>query len=285
MRAPSARLVLFFWKTYFFRPANNPIPAAVAVLLAFFHLEGGLDKSHIALALYIVVAGHVFTGHVFHGRERAGCAGDESPLLRFFQALPLPGRKVFLSYLAASTAYMVLVAAVLGFLLVRFMSLPDWTNLEIVTRAGPGGDSVTVVQGFSVSARGIHSPASMVLEKSILFDTLREVGGAGRWITAYMAAAFLYVSVLPIYQAFRAPRRRDLPAFLLRLPFAAYGCLGAVLLAEVVLTQRTMGISFRFLAVHAEEAALLFLILLAATILSFAAMSRAVWKELGRSAT
>jgi len=279
-RSRTFSLVFFFLKTYFFRPANNPVFVVLAVFLLFFFAEGSLDRYHVALLLYLSVVAHYFTGNMFAGESSPESGRWISPLERWFQAIPVTGRHVYTAYLVSSFLYTALLFALLTLLMSRLSALPDFVGGETVTAPGPDGETVRIYRGFAVNARGVHLPAMVVLERSLFFDSLARLGAGSFFLAAFYMLVALYITVLHVYRQTCRPSGSARICF---LPMTAYLLAGLVLLTELTLSQREIGLSVRFLFDHVFEARLLFAALSLFTAVVTARMARSTWVRLGRS--
>jgi len=275
----TSRLTLFFAKTYFFHPRSNPVPVALLVFLVFLWVEKSLDPFHLALVIYLSVLGHHFTGGVFgNGRGRGGGSPDHR-LGPFYRVLPARAGEIFAGYVAAVLLYGIAVYALLGPLLADALALPDWESLEVIRSARGDGDSVTVVRGFAVSARGIRTPAMRIIEPSLLFDGAGSLRGGWISLAAAYLILFVYVSVLPVYRAL-GPHR--LAGAIHRIPLAAYLLLGVVFVSEIILTSRETGAWTAVVRSHTGVTGAALLALAAGTALSILIMSRTIVSRLRR---
>lgn len=276
----TAALSLFLLKTYFLNPFNNPVFAVFAAAIAFFAVEGSLNKYHVALVLYLGVLGHLFVGNLFGTGGARPPEGERLPLMRFFQALPVPRKKIFTAYFAATLLYMAIFGLVFGFLLTRLMRLPDIEPIDYVKSIGPDGDTITTLRGFAYSARGVPSFVAITLEKSILFDLVGRSVAVKLFVGAYYGAVFLYIFILHAWQRFSKPGRGALRNILHRVPLAFFIALGVLFAAELVLTQKEMGYWTRAVVRHGEAVGAVMAAVIAVTLLSVGDMSRAIVREL-----
>jgi len=280
LRTPALSLTLFFLKTFFFNPLNNPAFLASTVVIVFFSVIGSLDKYHVALVLYLAVLSHLYVGNMFRNREEeSGDAG--APVVRYFRGLPIPGRRMYFSYVLASAIYAGVTYSVLGLLLFKLMQLPDLVGLEFVRMPAPDGDTLTVVRGFGVSARGVHFPVSFVLERSFLFDAAAGIRNGWYFLSAYYLFVFLYLSAYQVHRQLRKRRSFLQRGILCSLPLAFYSLLGIAFASELILTQKETGIFVRLVLGHPEITRTVFLAVAAITVLSALWMSRSIAADLG----
>ena len=272
-------LTIFFLRTFHFNPLNNPVFIIIAILIVFFYVEGSLDKYHLALMLYLAVLGHCFAGNMFQSSRYEDKQASRVPMNRHFQALPLSGRNVYIAYLFSSFFYAVLITTALVVLLTQFMHLPDLSDITFTTTVTPDGDTVTTVTGLAFSPRLIPYLVSFDLEKSIFFDAIARCGGTPLLIALYFILAFIYISVYQVFREFdRAPWT---PAgFLHRFPLGVYLLFTLIFLAEVMLSQREMGIGIGFIRHHVEATSLFFIGTVLVTILSVICMSKTIVSKL-----
>jgi hypothetical protein len=273
-------LAIFFLRTFHFNPLNNPVFVLIVILLVFFYVEGSLDKYHIALMLYLSVLGHCFIGNMFRPSREEERNLSHVPMTRHFQALPVSGRGIFISYFLSSTLYAIIISSALVILLTQFMKLPDLADMEFTRSVAPDGDTITTVTGIAFSRRFIPRFVSFVLEKSLLFDLIAKTGGAPLLICLYFVLAYVYISVFQVFNECRRLQRKSLLGLFHRLPFGVYFLFALIFLTEVMLSQREIGIGTRFI-LHRLDVTLLFLIVsVVLTILSIALMSTAILSKL-----
>jgi len=268
-------LAIFFLKTYFFNPLNNPVFVTCGVLVAFFAMEGSLDRHHAALMLYLAIPAHLFVGNMFResvDEEEPGAP----PIRRWFRVLPVRGGQVYVAYLLAAAAYAIAFCAVFGFVLARLMRPPDIEPLDTLVSVGPDGDTITTLRGFAYSPRGIPSFVTLAIEKSLFFDFLAKGPVAPLFIAGYYVLAFLYVSAYHVYRQFGAAGGTRPGQLANRIPLAFVLLLGAAFAAELVLSQKEMGDWTRALLGSVDLVSGVFAAMLAATAVSTALMSRSI---------
>ena len=252
----------------------------IAILVVFFYVEGSLDKYQIALMLYLSVISHCFVGNMFRRSKEIDENALSAPITRHFQAMPVSGREVYLSYLLSSTIYAVFICTALVVLLAHFMKLPDLAHIEFYKSVTPEGDTITTVTGIHFSRRFIPSFVSFVMEKSILFDLISKVGGAPLLIILYFVLAFIYISIFQVYREFRRTQRKFLSDLFHRLPFGVFLLVALIFLTEVMLSQQEIGIGIRFILQHLDVALIVLVVTVFTTCVSIIIMSKTVLTEL-----
>ncbi len=280
VRNRTASLILFLLRTYFLNPLNNPVFAVFAAALAFFAVDGSLDRYHVALVLYLGVLSHLFVGNLFGTGGARVAEGERLPLMHFFQALPLARKKIFSAYFVSILIYMTLFALAFGLVLVRLMGLPDIEPIDYVQSIGPEGDTITTLRGFVYSPRGIPSFVAITLEKSMLFDLIGRSVAIKLMAIFYYGSAFLYIFILHGWRRFSRPTVSPLRNLFHRLPLAFLFGLGILFAAELVLTQKEVGMWTRTLIEHADGAAMVVVAMTALTLISVVDMSRSIVREL-----
>ena len=273
-------LAIFFLKSFHFNPLNNPVFAILAILVVFFYVEGSLDKYHIALMLYLSVLGHCFIGNMFRRSRENDESISSVPIDRYFKALPVSGRGVYVSYLLSSTLYAVIISTALVVLLTKFMELPDLSGIEFTRSVAPDGDTITTVSGIAFSRRFVPRFVSFVLEKSLFFDVISKTGGAPVLISLYFILAFLYISIFQVFKEFSRIRQASAADLFHRLPFAVYFLLTLVFLTEVMLTQREIGIGVRFILHNSDIAVTFLIVTVVLTFVSVITMSQKILANL-----
>ena len=273
-------LALFFVRTFFFNPLNNPVFIAVAIFIAFFYMEGSLDKYQVALILYLSILCHYFIGNMF--TDSAGGKEDASkiPIMRYFQALPISGRKMYSSYLLSCIIYFLFFYLLLGLVLMHLMKLPDLKHMQFVTSVTSDGDTITTLTGTAFTPRGIPYHVSIDLDKSLLFDPVSRMSGGTFWISLYFFLVFLYLSVIQVFKQFRPALQSRIAKCLYTLPFAIYLLLGLTFMTELILSQKAMGTCTRTLLQHLDITISLFLVTTVLTIVSILFMSKRILDRL-----
>lgn len=280
IRNRTAALIVFLLKTYFLNPLNNPVFAVFAAALAFFAVDGSLDKHHVAFVLYLGVLSHLWVGNLFGTGGARAAEGERLPLMHFFQALPVGRRKVFSAYFISVLVYMTLFALAFGFVLFRVMRLPDIEPIDYVRSVGPDGDTTTTLRGFVYSARGIPSFVALTLEKSILFDLVGRSVAVKLLAMAYYGSVFLYIFILHAWHRFSRPGATPLRNLFHRAPLVFLFSFGLLFAAELVLTQKEMGVWTRAILEHAGAGGMVVTGLIVLTLLSVVSMSRSIVREL-----
>ncbi len=273
-------LVWFFLKTFLLNPLNNPIFVIILIFLIFFSLEGTLNKYHIALMLYLVLLGHYFIGNMF---KDSGSAAEETsrvPIMRYFQALPISGRRVFSSYLFSSIIYILSISVLLGFLLMEFLRLPHLQNIQFIKSVTSDGDTVTTLTGFGLTQRGIPQLVSIDLKKSLLFDPISHIHGGYIWLSLCYVLAFVYISIFHIFKQFNPKSHFHLVALFHKLPLGIYLFLGLAFATELILSQKEIGVCTHFIMRHLDLMMLLLLLAIIATFVSILLMSRFILNKL-----
>ena len=273
-------LTIFFLRTFLFNPLNNPVFIIIAVLIVFFYVEGSLDKYHIALMLYLSVLSHCFVGNMFRRSRDLDESASRAPIKRYFQALPVSGREVYVSYLISSTVYSLIICTALVLLLTQFMKLPDLHHIEFYRSVTPEGDTITTVTGIAFSRRFIPRFISFVLEKSLLFDLLSKAGGTPLLIVVYFVLAFIYISVFQVFKELYRTQRLSLSGLFHRVPFGIYLLIALIFLTEVMLSQREIGIGLSFILHHLEVTIVSFIVTVLLTCISILIMSKIIFDKL-----
>jgi len=279
-RSTALSLVLFFLKTFFFNPLNNPVFVVAAIVIIFFYVEGSLDKYQIALILYLSILSHYFVGNVFTDSRPVEEKSSRVPIRRYFQALPLSGKRIYFSYLSSSVIYVVLIYVALGLLLTHVMKLPNLKHMQFIQSVTPGGDTITTVTGTAFTPRGIPYSVSIVLDTSLLFDPVLKMGGGRFWVSLYYVMTFLYISVFQVFRQFGRTSHFSLMRLFHTLPLILYLLLGLTFVSELLLSQREMGICIRFLFQHVDMTISLFLGTIIVTSLSILLMSKTITNRL-----
>ena len=273
-------LVWFFLKTFLFNPQNNPTFLVIFILIIFFYLERSLNRYHIALMLYLAVLAHYFVGNIFKGPGNGEEETSRVPIIRYFQVLPISGRKIYLSYLLATGIYGLFTWAVLGFLLATFMKLPDLKNIEFIKSVAPDGDTVTILTGFGLNERGIPGFVSIPLKKSLIFDPISKISGNYIWLSLLYILVFIYICTFQVFNQFNQRSYPYLLKLLHKLPLGIYLCIGLGFLTELLFSQKQIGICTRLIIQHLGLLALLLLVTIIATSISIGLMSRFILDRL-----
>ncbi len=245
-------LSFFFLRAFLFNPLNNPAFIILAILIAFFYVEGSLDKYHIALMMYLVIIGHCFVGNMFGRSAETDSSALRLPLHRHFQALPVSGRMVYTSYLLSAVVYAVFIYAALSLILMHFMELPDLKHVQYTTSVTPEGDTVTTVTGIAMTPRMIQFLVSFVLEKSLLFDLVPRQNWILVGTVFYFVLAFIYISILQVSREFVDGSRFSLRGLLWRAPLGSYMLFSLLFLTEIMFTQREMGLYHQIVRRHLD---------------------------------
>lgn len=276
----SLSLVWFFLKTFLFNPLNNPIFVVIIIFIIFFCLGRSLDKYHVALILYLAILGHYFIGNMFKDSVNAKEETSKVPIMRYFQALPISGRKIYFSYLLSTAIYVLSTYVLIGFLLMELMRLPDLKNIQFIKSVTPDGDTITTLTGFGLTPRGIPQFVSIDLKKSLLFDPISKIGGGYIWLTLCYILAFIYISVFQVFKQFNPTSRSYLVKLFHRLPLGIYLLLGLAFATELILSQKEIGICTGFVLRHLDLMISLSLVIIVGTSLSIVLMSRSILSEL-----
>lgn len=276
----SLSLVWFFLKTFLFNPLNNPIFVVILIFIIFFCLEGSLDKYHVALMLYLSILSHLFIGNMFKDSANLEKETSRVPIMRYFQALPISGRKIYFSYLSSSAIYVLLTYVLIGFLLMKLMKLPDLKNMEFIKSVTPDGDTITTLTGFGLTPRGIPHFVSMDLKKSLLFDPIFRIGGGYIWFTLCYVLAFFYISVFQIFKQFNPKSHICLAKLFNKFPLGVYLTVGLIFATELIFPQKEIGICIRFIFQHLDIVILLLFITVIITLLSIVLMSKSILNKL-----
>lgn len=244
-------LVLFFLKTFFFNPLNNPVFVISAVFLVFFYSEGSLDKHHVVLVVYLSILAHYRIGNMFGDTGRNEEREEKPPVIRYLRALPLSGREIYLAYFSSSAVYALALLGVLVLLLKSVLQPPDWFGVEYIRSVGADGDTITKMVGFACNARGVPRFMSVILERSFLFDTARGIRGGAIVPFVYLLLVFLYVSVFQVYRQFRERNSRA-ARFIHSLPFTIYLLMGLPFGIELILSQKETGEWINYFLSHRQ---------------------------------
>lgn len=273
-------LSFFFLRAFLFNPLNNPALVILAVLIAFFYVEGSLDKYHIALMMYLVIVGHCFVGNMFRRSAESDRSAFRLPLHRHFQSLPISGRTVYTSYLLSSAVYAAFIYAALSLILTHFMKSPDLRHVQYSTSVTPEGDTVTTVTGIAMTPRMIQYLVSYVVEKSLLFDLLPRQNVVLPGIVLYFVLAFVYVSVLQVSRDLVGRHAVSLRSLVWRVPLGSYLLLSLLFLTEVMFTQREMGFYHRIVRQHPDLILAFLIVTIGLTITSTIWMSVMITSQL-----
>ena len=273
-------LTIFFLRTFLFNPLNNPVFIILAILIVFFYVEGSLDKYHIALMLYLSVICHCFAGNMFRRSRDIEENASSAPITRYFQALPVSSREVYVSYLISSTVYSLIICTALVLLLMQFMKLPDLQHIEFFNSVTPEGDTITTVTGIAFSRRFIPRFVSFVLEKSLLFDLIAKTGGTPLLISISFVLAFIYISVFQVFKELNRMKRLSLSGLFYRLPFGVYLLLALIFLTEVMLSQKEVSIGVGFILHHFDVTIICCIVTVLLTCLSIIFMSKTILNKL-----
>lgn len=252
----------------------------IFIFIVFFSLERSLDKYHVALILYLAILGHYFIGNMFKDSVNAEEETSKVPIMRYFQALPISGRKIYFSYLLSTAIYVLAIYVVLGFLLMEFMKLPDLKNIQFIKSVTPDGDTITTLTGFGLTERGIPQFVSIGLKKSLLFDPISRVGGGYIWLSLCYILAFIYISVFQIFKQFNPKSRSYLAKLFHKLPLGIYLFLGLAFATELMFSQKEIGICTGFVLRYLDLMISLSLVTIVGTSLSIVLMSRSILSEL-----
>ncbi|MBN1755590.1 hypothetical protein JW877_05170 [bacterium] len=274
------KLILFFLRSFYLMPANNPILIVLALFLVVFLLDGALDRYSITLILYLSVLSHYFVNNMFSNPPEVESHSQRSPLTRYFQVLPLSGRSIFYAYLCSSIVYMLMIYGLLLFILLNFMGLPTLTNSQIIKSVTPEGDTLTILTGIDYSLRGLPFFSSIVIENSLLFGSLSKIKGSGWGISLYLMLTFLYLIIFQIQGQFRKTRISLLQT-IFALPLGIFLLLGLVFMADMLFTQKVLGIIIRILIQNVPWVVLLFFILTEFTIIIILIMLLSIHRKLG----
>ena len=273
-------LVLFFVRTFLFNPLNNPVFVIAVLFIAFFYLEGSLDKYQVALILYLSLLCHYFTGNMFRESGRSDEGASNIPMMIYFQALPVSGRKIYFSYLLSSLVYFLFFYVSLVLLLMHVMKLPDLQHMQYVSSITSDGDTVTTLTGTAFTPRGIPYHVSIDLDKSLLFDPISKISGGKSWLALYFFLIFLYISVIQVFKQFRSSMHFSITKFLYSLSLIVYFILGLTFLTELILSQKEMGMGTRFLLQHLDITISLFLGTTVFTSIAIVLMSKTILDKL-----
>jgi len=186
-------VAIFFFKTVYFSPANNPACLVLIVLAAFLALGASLGKHELLALMFAAACAHALMPALRNGRKAAETRPDAEAVSSLLM-LPVSRRTVISGALVSALLYFAFFQTAFGALMVPMESLPGFIDEpeKLVRMVGFGEIEVRYTGPVSApGARNLVSDLTVCAEPSMLFGSLPGARGWPMWIGAAFLLIFL----------------------------------------------------------------------------------------------